>query len=104
MSRDNNNWVCINNTCGRTLGYVVGGEFQPEEDVNGENLRTRGPNLVVTCPDCGSVKVWYTADPLTRSIHQLVDVMSSSMARRSVNETLDELRPAFKRMMDELKE
>ncbi len=74
----NNEWLCIN--CGEVLGHVLGGELRPS--VNGEQCVTRGPNLVITCPSCGSVKTFYTADPIVRAIYQLVDAISSELARR----------------------
>jgi hypothetical protein len=92
MARDNS-WRCINDSCGKVLGHVVGNEFEPAEDVGGSDLRTRGPNLVVTCPDCGTVKVWYTADPMTRALHQLLDVMASVAARRMMSEVSDNFPP-----------
>lgn len=91
MARDNS-WRCINDACGHTLGFVVGNEFEPAEDVGGKSLRTRGPNLVVTCPECGTVKVWYTADPLTRALYQLIDSMSTVAVRRIIPELSDEIR------------
>ena len=73
-------WLCIN--CGETLGFMQGGELKPA--VPGEFLLTRGPNLVVTCPKCGSVKTFYTSDPVVRAMYQLVDALASALARRVV--------------------
>jgi len=75
-------WVCI--SCGKRLGGVFGGEFYP--DVPPDKLRTSGPNLTVTCPACGAIKVWYTADPVVRAVYQLVDAISSVAARSMVGE------------------
>jgi ribosomal protein S27E len=74
------NWLCIN--CGRSLGQVFGGELFP--CVDGKYLRTSGPNLEVTCPDCDQKKTFYTADPIVRAIYQLVDAISAQAARRMV--------------------
>lgn len=90
MARDNS-WVCINNDCGHILGEVIGGEFQPASDVCGDHLKTRGPNLVVACPNCDTVKVWYTADPLNRAIHQLIDTTVSVIVKRAVPEISREM-------------
>jgi ribosomal protein S27E len=75
-------WLCVE--CGFTLGKVLGGELHPS--VPGEQMRTNGPNLVVTCPECKRVKVWYTADPIVRSVYQLTDAIASTAARAMVNE------------------
>lgn len=77
-------WFCINEECKRCLGNVLGGEFQPEENITGQFIRTRGPNLVIKCPDCGTLKVWYTADPITRAIYQLVDAIATQAAKRMI--------------------
>lgn len=71
-------WYCV--SCGHVLGHVVGGEFQPA--VGGECLMTRGPNLAVTCPECGTVKTFYTADPIVRAVYQFVDAIVTVMTRR----------------------
>lgn len=78
----NSDWVCIN--CGKSLGMVMGGEFYPS--VQPELLRTSGPNLSVTCPECGSVKTWYSSDPVVRAIYQLVNSMSEVAARAMVKQ------------------
>lgn len=82
-------WFCVNEDCRRELGSVLGGEFTPAEDIGGRLLQTRGPNLVVTCPVCGTPKVWYTADPITRALYQLVDVTATQAARRMVSKASD---------------
>jgi len=78
-------WFCINEECRRCLGSVLGGEFHPAEDIGGKYMQTRGPNLVIRCPDCNTPKVWYTADPITRAMYQLVDAISTQAARRMVS-------------------
>ena len=50
----NNEWLCVN--CGLPLGTVAGGELVPSENVPHANIRTRGPNLVLVCPNCGASK------------------------------------------------
>jgi hypothetical protein len=71
-------WLCID--CGRVLGNVLGGELKPA--VPPEQIITRGPNLVITCPECGFVKSWYTSDPIVKAVYQLVDAMSYAHAKR----------------------
>lgn len=74
-------WLCI--SCGKVLGHVLGGELTPE--VAGcSQIRTRGPNLVVTCAQCGAEKCWYTADPIVRALYQLIDAIASQAAKRMV--------------------
>ena len=75
-----NEWLCIQ--CGRVLGKVLGGELYPAVDVT--SVHTSGPNLAITCPDCGFIKTWYTSDPLVRAIYQLVDAISTTAARSMV--------------------
>ncbi len=80
----NNDWLCIN--CGTKLGEVAGGELTPAEKVPSKNIRTRGPNLVVVCPDCGATKQWYTADPVVRAMYQLVDALATALAKRVIHQ------------------
>lgn len=77
-----NSWLCI--ACGYTLGEVMGGEFYPA--IEGKYLRTHGPNLDATCPQCGAKKVFYTSDPVVRSIYQLVNVLSDVAARSMIEQ------------------
>lgn len=70
-------WYCVG--CGKVLGNVYGGEFYP--GVPGENLRTSGPNLVVTCPDCKGKKTFYTSDPIVRAVYQLVGALAEVSAQ-----------------------
>ncbi len=83
----NNSWLCIE--CGLELGEVAGGELTPSSKVPQKNLRTRGPNLVVVCPNCGATKTWYTADPVVRALYQLIDAMSTALARRVISQLSD---------------
>ncbi len=76
-------WYCV--SCNHVLGEVLGGEFKGAKDVPGDLIQTRGPNLVVTCPQCGGTKVWYTSDPITRALYQLVDAITTVSANRMVN-------------------
>ncbi len=80
----NNEWQCIN--CGAILGEVAGGELTPGAQVPTKNIRTRGPNLVITCPNCGAVKTWYTADPVVRSMYQLVDALATALSKRVLSQ------------------
>jgi ribosomal protein S27E len=75
-------WLCIQ--CGAVLGHVFGGEFYP--DVPGKQLRTNGPNLVVTCPSCSHIKTFYTSDPVVRAMYQLVNAISDVAAKSMVAE------------------
>lgn len=75
-------WLCVN--CGKRLGGVFGGEFYP--DVAPINLRTSGPNLVCTCPDCGTIKTWYTADPVVRAVYQLVSAIADVSAKAMIEQ------------------
>ena len=81
-------WYCVNQDCGKPMGEVVGGELK----VDGVYIETRGPNLVVTCPHCGTTKVWYTSDRLYRSITQLIDSIAEVGAKRMLYTMLDEVR------------
>lgn len=80
-------WMCVD--CGFILGKVLGGELHPE--VDGKKTRTNGPNLVITCPDCGRVKVWYTSDPVVRSVYQLTDAIASTAAKAMVRQISAEM-------------
>jgi hypothetical protein len=75
-------WLCIN--CGERLGGVFGGELYPS--VPSDKLRTSGPNLAVTCPKCGSIKIFYTSDPVVRAVYQLVNAISDVAAKSMVNQ------------------
>lgn len=73
-------WLCV--SCGLVLGEVLGGELHPS--VPSKHLRTSGPNLAVTCPDCGRLKIFYTADPVVRALFQLINAMSETAAASMV--------------------
>lgn len=85
--RVGSDWKCIG--CGFVLGKVLGGELHPS--VHGSNTRTAGPNLVVTCPECGSIKTFYTSDPVVRAIYQLLNA-TSAVAAESIMKKLSEAR------------
>ena len=78
--RRSTEWYCVQ--CSFVLGNVLGGELYPS--VDGKQLRTSGPNLVVTCPECGASKVFYSADPVVRAVYQLVDAIATVSARSMV--------------------
>lgn len=83
-------WVCIN--CGNVLGDLHGQELAPKDNVS---LKTQGANLVVTCPECGTRKIWFPADAVVRVMKQLIDVIASETARaavRAVSQELSQLR------------
>lgn len=69
-------WKCPD--CDSFLGEVVGGELHPDRS---NLIRTRGANLEIVCRGCGYVKVWYTNDPITRAMNQLIGVMSAEMVK-----------------------
>ena len=71
-------WVCVE--CGFVLGHIIGGELQPV--IEGKHCRTRGPHLVVTCPNCNASKTFYTSDTIVRAVYQLVDAIASVLAQR----------------------
>lgn len=73
-------WYCVN--CSHVLGRIVGGELVPA--VDGKNIITSGPNLNITCPKCGAVKVFYTSDPVVRAVYQLVHAISDVAARSMI--------------------
>lgn len=79
--RKSTEWYCVG--CSFVLGHVIGGEFHPDT-VHGSQIRTSGPNLVVTCPECGTAKVFYSADPVVRAVYQLLDAITTSAARSMI--------------------
>lgn len=87
---NSNTWVCVK--CSTPLGSVFGGEFIPSE-VPSKNIRTSGPNLMVTCPNCGAQKTWYTADPTVRAVYQLIEVISSAIVSRAVRQASEKTLP-----------
>lgn len=96
-----NAWRCVGANCDYVLGFVVGGEFIPSEGIGGKLLQTRGSNLVVICPICGTKKTWYTADNITRAMYQLVDALSGVIVRRSVSIITKEITYALNKMKEE---
>lgn len=79
-------WVCI--SCGHVLGDLYGQELAPRGDVQ---LKTQGSNLVITCPECGTRKIWFPADAVVRVMKQLIDVIASETARAAVRAVQQEL-------------
>ena len=75
-------WYCVNYS--HVIGHVVGKELTVADDVPGRNIRTRGVDLAVQCPECDRVKIWYTSDQINRAINQLIDAMASAFASRLV--------------------
>lgn len=84
-------WYCPDKSCGNILGEVLGSELSLKGDYDIKDVRTQGPNLVIICAQCGRKKVWYTSDPVVRAMYQLVDSISSQLARRTVSSLADEL-------------
>lgn len=80
MSKYNSDWLCID--CGTVLGEVRGGELYPA--VDGHDVHTQGPHLVVTCKECGFRKVWYTSDKMVRAVYQLMDVITDEAAKAMI--------------------
>ena len=78
----NSDWLCID--CGLSLGKILGGEYYPAQAV--KELHTKGPNLVVQCPDCGRIKTFYTSDPVVRAVYQLVDAIAGVAAKAMVEQ------------------
>jgi len=76
----NNGWLCPK--CGHVLGKMLGGELYPSSDA--VDVHTAGPNLNVTCPDCGNVKVFYTSDPVVRAVYQLTGAVADVAARSMI--------------------
>lgn len=87
-------WYCV--SCSKILGEVLGSELTLAGGIGGENVQTRGPNLCIKCPDCGSKKIWYTSDPIVRAMYQLVDSISSVAARRMITAVAEEMREIAK--------
>lgn len=81
-TRPSSDWLCID--CGYVMGTVIGGELKPAGDV--KEVRTNGPNLVLTCPTCGFVKQWYTSDPVVRAVYQLVNAISEVAAQAMIEQ------------------
>lgn len=84
VSKRVNNWFCINNTCNHVLGVVRGSELNVSEDVPGSCIQTRGANLSIVCPKCGTTKIWYTSDPIVRAVYQFIDATITAGAHRFI--------------------
>jgi len=82
--RNGTEWYCPE--CSSVLGYIEGGELVGNDKVPSRFYETRGPNLKVTCPDCGRVKIWFTSDAITRAIYQLVGAVSAEAAKKMIHE------------------
>jgi hypothetical protein len=54
--------------------------------VPGKNIRTSGPNVVLTCPNCSQLKTWYTSDQVVRAVYQLVNAISDVAAKAMVEQ------------------
>lgn len=89
MEGRDNRWFCVNQECGFVLGNVVGSELHVGKEVT--NVSTRGVNLAIVCPECSTLKIWYTADPIVRSIYQLIDAISAESAKRLIKKVSREL-------------
>jgi hypothetical protein len=70
-------WACPNQSCGNEIGKVLGGELI----LDGIRCNTSGPNLVTTCPKCGTTKVWYTQDRLSLLLSELADHVARKIAK-----------------------
>lgn len=80
MSEESRLWYCVNPDCGAILGWLEGRELAIRlEGVT--QAKTMGPNLLLVCAECGTKKVWYTSDVLSRATTQLVDAMAMSIAQ-----------------------
>lgn len=84
MVENDTNWYCVD--CPTVLGKVEGGELKGVDSVPQANYETRGPNLKVTCPNCGRVKVWFTSDAITRAMYQLVNAIATEAAKKMLHE------------------
>lgn len=78
-------WMCINDACEQVIGYVSGGELTPAEDVKPADITTRGANVAIRCPVCGTMKTWYASDPIVRMTNQLIEVIAESIAKRAIH-------------------
>jgi hypothetical protein len=76
------NWRCVKEECNAVLGRVIGGTLDFDESLSIKNVRIKGPNLAIDCPECGTTKTWYTSDPIARAAHQLVEAMVNLFAFR----------------------
>jgi hypothetical protein len=58
--------------------------MSPADSVPHANIRTRGVDLQIRCPQCDSVKIWYTSDPVNRAFNQLLDSLVTAFVERLV--------------------
>jgi hypothetical protein len=86
-------WRCIGEECSEVLGILEGNELRVGASVP---TITRMSNLVLTCPECGTQKIWYSSDPIVRAAYQIVDTLASEFARRSVQHFGKHLQPSSK--------
>lgn len=69
-------WPCPN--CSYLLGEVVYGQLY----LKGEILaNTDGPNLVLRCPDCGTIKTWYANDRLSGMLKEIAKEIHNQEAK-----------------------
>lgn len=59
-------WPCPN--CGYNLGQVLYGQLSLEGEIH---ANTDGPNLVMRCPKCGTIKTWYANDRMSSLLREL---------------------------------
>jgi ribosomal protein S27E len=84
MVDNDTNWYCVD--CSTVLGKLQGGELIGVKEVPSQNYETRGPNLKVTCPECGRVKIWFTSDNITRALYQLINAIAGESAKKMLHE------------------
>lgn len=81
-------WYCVNSECGEPLGNVLGAELYVSESV--KEVHTKGVNVVLSCPKCGTKKVWYTSDAINRAMYQLIDAIAGQLAYRVMQDITKE--------------
>lgn len=65
-TRKSKPWPCP--SCGYMLAEVVYGQLYIHGDIK---ANTDGPNLVLRCPECENIKVWYANDRLSSILREL---------------------------------
>lgn len=78
-------WYCVNSTCDEVLGHIVVGEIHLADTIDPGTVESRGNGMIISCPKCGTKKVWYSSSPLVRSLEQFINVLSEIIAKRSLN-------------------
>ena len=53
---EGSDWPCVR--CSTAIGRTVRGELI----IDGAKANTDGTKLVITCPQCGTPKIWYAKD------------------------------------------